>query len=395
MTTVFTDRKSNTPLFSCEIGEGYETELLFENVRRGVKSDVLFRGMAANRMPSFFFEKGGTFMWQNTQDVYEGKVDEEGVLFIPFCSAADQMNRYASQFLQQNVQGIAFYNLGQVRQGKLQETGTANLQKSYQNIVQASSFSQVPIQVSVNRWIMDGGIGVYPYTMQGVKKTLYCAFWRLGMETALRVQGMLGFGQPGIDCISWQIPVVMYMISDADPNEEDLKKITQFSDTLEETPQLRQYFQQLEAVNNQSVMQEAQRRAQATQAMINQSWAMHNAAWARVEAQRDAMSADLDRFRAGLSQQAAANDAWRDQMFSPSPSSFNPSESSDDRIQRMRHESIMGVNTFDREDGTSYEHTIMNDRVFENNLDSNMHFGTENWYGDNIPDGWTELLRRK
>ena len=395
MTTVFTDRKTGTPLFTCEIGDVRETEIIFETVRRGVKTDVQYRGMAAAQTPSYFFENGGSFMWQNTQGVYPGKVDEEGVLFIPFCPVQEQMDTAASKFLGQNVQGKGYYNLGAKRSEKLQKEGGEQLQKNYQSIVQASSFSQVPIQVNVTSWIMDGGIGVYPYMVQGAKKTLYCALWRLGMETCLQVQGMLGFGQPGISSVSWEIPVILYMVSEEDPNEEDLKRIMQFSDTLTPTAQLSQFMAQLEAQNRQSIMQEAARRAQETQAAIDQSWAMHNAAWARVEAQRDAMSADLDRFRAGLNQQMAANDAWRDQMFTPTPSAFNPSESMDDRIQRMRHESMMGVNTFDREDGTSYEHTIMNDRVFENNLDSNVHFGTENWYGDNIPDGWTELLRRK
>ena len=93
-------------------------------------------------------------------------------------------------------------------------------------------------------------------------------------------------------------------------------------------------------------------------------------------------------------------DAFRDNLssMSSSSSSFGSSfggESLDDRIQRQRHEAMMGVNTYEREDGTTYEHTIMDNRVFENNLDSNTHFGTENYYGDYVPDGWTELNQKK
>ena len=70
-------------------------------------------------------------------------------------------------------------------------------------------------------------------------------------------------------------------------------------------------------------------------------------------------------------------------------------ESLDDKVQRWRHESMMGVNTYERGDGSTYEHSIQADRVFENNLDSNTHFGTQNYYDDYVPDGWTELNRKK
>ena len=173
MTTVFTDRKTGTPLFTCEIGEVRDTDIIFETVRRGVKTDVQYRGMAAAQTPSYFFEKGGSYMWQNTPGVYPGKVDEEGVLFIPLCPVQEQMDTFASKFLGQTVQGKEYYNLGAKLCEKLQKEGGELLQKNYQSLVQASSFSQVPIQVNVTNWIIDGGIGVYPYMVQGAKKTLY------------------------------------------------------------------------------------------------------------------------------------------------------------------------------------------------------------------------------
>ena len=69
-------------------------------------------------------------------------------------------------------------------------------------------------------------------------------------------------------------------------------------------------------------------------------------------------------------------------------------ESLDDRIARWRHESMMGVNTYDREDGTSVEFSTQADRVFEQDLDPLTHVGTEHYYDDYVPDGWTELDRR-
>ena len=396
MTTIFTDAKTGTPLFTCELEEGYQTQTLFEAFSRdGITTELQYKGMAANKMPSFFFESGHSYIWQNTADMAVGKVNETGAICLPFCTLAEQMTGIVSEFVQGNAQAMGYYDLPASRQEKVQKEGSAQIERNYQELVKASQFSQVPVQLNVSGWIMDGAIGVYPCLMKGAKKTVYCAFWRIGMHVSFTVPAMMSFGQPGINSSAWTTPLVLFMISDQDPNEEDLKRMAKFADTLDLTPQFAEYSARVEESNRQNVLQESARRAQENQMMINQMWAMHNAAWDRVEAQRNALSADLDAFRAGLNQQMAANDAWRDQMFSPTPSSFNPSESVDDRIQRMRHESIMGVNTYDREDGTTYEHTIMNDRVFENNLDSSMHFGTENWLGDNIPDGWTELFRRK
>jgi hypothetical protein len=70
-------------------------------------------------------------------------------------------------------------------------------------------------------------------------------------------------------------------------------------------------------------------------------------------------------------------------------------ETLDDRVQRLRHESMMGVNTYEREDGTTYEYSTQADRVFENNINQNLHFGTENYHDDYVPDMWTELNRKK
>ena len=69
-------------------------------------------------------------------------------------------------------------------------------------------------------------------------------------------------------------------------------------------------------------------------------------------------------------------------------------ESIDDHVQRMRHEATMGVNTFEREDGTTYEFSTQADRVFENDFDPRVHVGTEGSGPDYVPDGWTEGQRR-
>jgi hypothetical protein len=56
---------------------------------------------------------------------------------------------------------------------------------------------------------------------------------------------------------------------------------------------------------------------------------------------------------------------------------------------------MMDVNTYEREDGTTTEFSTQADRVFEQNLDHRNQFGTENYYDDYVPDGWSELNRKK
>ena len=80
--------------------------------------------------------------------------------------------------------------------------------------------------------------------------------------------------------------------------------------------------------------------------------------------------------------------------FSSTPSAYGGGETVDERVQRLRHEATYGVNTYEREDGTTYEHSTAAERVFENDLDGNLHVGTEGYYDDYVPDGWTELNRK-
>ena len=54
----------------------------------------------------------------------------------------------------------------------------------------------------------------------------------------------------------------------------------------------------------------------------------------------------------------------------------------------------MGVETYERNDGSTVEYSNMADRVFENNLDNTVHFGTHNYYDDYIPEGWHEMKKK-
>ena len=123
------------------------------------------------------------------------------------------------------------------------------------------------------------------------------------------------------------------------------------------------------------------------QAIWANAFAQQQASWAASDRLRDSLSRDLDSWRSNLNQTMAQNDM----RFTAGSSN---GESSDDYIQRLRHESIMGVETYERNDGSTVEYSNYADRVFENNLDSTQHFGTHHYFDDYVPEGWHEMKKK-
>lgn len=66
-----------------------------------------------------------------------------------------------------------------------------------------------------------------------------------------------------------------------------------------------------------------------------------------------------------------------------------------DHMNRIRHEAIMGVNTYQRSDGSTVEFSTVADRVFEKNNDPSLTVGFEGAGPDTVPYGWTELTKLK
>lgn len=64
-----------------------------------------------------------------------------------------------------------------------------------------------------------------------------------------------------------------------------------------------------------------------------------------------------------------------------------------DRQVRRNHEAIMGVNTYQRADGSTIEASVMNDRVFQMTADPMTVVGVEGVGPDTVPFGWTELKK--
>jgi hypothetical protein len=195
--------------------------------------------------------------------------------------------------------------------------------------------------------------------------------------------GMGGFGGMGMgttNYIEWK-PTYYLLLTEWPVAEGSFEKFSTFVDSLDLDPNVKRvadhYSQQFEAQLAHMVRQNDER-------------------WERVSQFARQQSADLDRWRADNWNRMQEHDQRMAQIRDASlaPSSFGAGESLDDRIQRLRHESMMGVNTYEREDGSTYEFSTQADRAFENDYDPRVHVGTEGYYDDWVPDGWTEGQRK-
>ena len=389
-TLIFSDDSTGNPLFQASLPEHYITRgRLYSTMNDGIVS-IQTAGFALDQRKGtqIYFESGKAYA---ASDLGQGS----GVTIHPLCSAADQLNELTSDYLGQNVVPLQQGGLPQEYQERLQQSGQKQIQKNLQVMSQVGNMGQIKSQVQCTGMILDGAMGVYSYQKEYAKMTLYSAIARIGLSYTVVVGGGM-FGYMGQNSnTTWTVPYLFTMTAAGEPNQDDLNIFNEFIKTIDAVPQMKQYLEQTEDSNYNTMLNQAAIMAQQTQSMIDQSWAQHEASWARVEAQRQSLSQDLDNFRAGLAANSASMDAFRSSMHSANQPGFGSSESLDDKVQRWRHESMMGVNTYEREDGTTYEHTIQDDRVFEHQFDQNRHFGTQNYFGDQIPDNWYEMNRKK
>ncbi|MBR5755076.1 MAG: hypothetical protein IKX97_04570 [Erysipelotrichaceae bacterium] len=319
---------------------------------------------------------------------------DSGAWYADFTSIKDDLDSTAASIFSKKVDAVTYYDLSDTIRNRAQEA----LQKQINNLCEelqlGASISPMPIGNVISNYLLDGGMGVY----EDEGKTVAVCFYRIGIECdIIQGQGITEniTGEPFskatphpmaiASTAAWSIPYIMYMITD---NKEDLGIFMNFADSFGTTPELQAYCEQLRQQVNQMQYQKAQQHTMETQAAINNMWAQHNARWAATERMSRQMSQDMDRFRSNLNAQMAENDM----RFNTGPSY---GESTDDRIQRWRHEAMMGVDTYERNDGSTVEYSTYADRVFENNLDSTTHFGTHNYFDDYVPDGWHELNKKK
>ena len=321
---------------------------------------------------------------------------ETGAWYTTPLSLKEQLDGFASSLLNQKASAAAYYDLPGTITQKTKKDFDKQLADLCDDLRFGASTSMIPIGNIFRNYLLDGGMGVY----EANGFTVAVCFYRVGFEVDF-IQGQGIYenitGEPFAQAdssmamassVGWSIPYITYMISS---RKEDLKDFTVFAETINLTDDLQSYIEQHRQKQSQYQRQKAMMEAQQNQMMINNMFAQQQQQFAAMDRMSASIHQDLDRFHQNIHAQAAQND-MRFNLGSNSGFGF---ESSDDRIQRWRHESMMGVETYTRSDGSDVEFDSRADRVFENNLDSTTHFGTHNYFDNYIPEGWHELNKKK
>ena len=319
--------------------------------------------------------------------------NEVGAWYAKFVPLQQQLDAIAAQLSGKKLTG-KYYDLSAKMKQKLQEEFQRQLNNTVEESQIGLNIASIGVSMIIRNYLQDGGLGVY----ENGGRLLAVCLTRVGVESETcqgyrTIQEELvaaPFGQAPVSynaitaAAGWDIPLIYWLETDS---REDLDLFVSFVESAELTPKVRQYMEQLRQYGIQQQAQRAQLDAMQTQQMIGAAWEAQQRGWAASDRLRESLSRDLDSFHQNLNSQMASFDA----RIMPD---YTQAESLDDRIQRGRHESMMGVDTWQREDGSEVEFSNRADRVFENNLDSTSHFGTERYFGDYVPEGWHELKRK-
>ena len=108
-----------------------------------------------------------------------------------------------------------------------------------------------------------------------------------------------------------------------------------------------------------------------------------------LQAQNAALQQQLQMNQARLQQTLADNSRAMSDMIMDS---WNKKMASDSRISQARHEATMGVNTYVRTDGTTVEHSVVSDHVYQNQYGDTVGVSGVGIDPSLIPD-WTEIQR--
>ena len=305
----------------------------------------------------------------------------------------DDLDKFASSIVNKKIEAKDYYDLSKNMTSKAKKDFNKQLIQLKEELQFGASISSIPIGIVFRNYLLDGGMGIY----EDEGKIIAVSLYRIGFEVDfVRGYGFMEnltgepFGQASTNMgamtsnASWTIPSISYMVSD---DKKDLKTFMEFVDSQEYSQELINYIDQnrVEVLNHQQ--QKAQMEAMQNQAMWNMVFAQQQQQFAAMDRMTNMIHQNLDNFHNNLNIQMAQNDM----RFNLGGNNI---ESMDDRIQRMRHESIMGVETYERNDGSTVEYSSMADRVFENNLDSTTHFGTHHYYDDYVPEGWHEMKKK-
>ena len=394
----FIEKSRNIPLYTAFLPEGYNGEAIYKPIQYTNRDTykIYGRAVSEDQKYQFYFRTGEDYagtVRNNRMDC--GFKDEDGVIQRSLCPVNDQINEYASELLNKPVTTRFFQPLTKPKLDQIQPEGVRQIRKIYDLAWKVAAMQSVPLDIQVLQTINDGATGIFHLGTEEKPDTILVSLWRFGLDYSFSVKNAAMYGpaaamQPPVRAWSWTIPMITYMRTTEPLGDEAFFIYYRFLESLKETGTMSRHRERLEEQNLQRGLQKAAFAAQQNQQQINMMWQQQQQAWAMSDALSKQISADLDSFHQNIHQQAQAYDNAH-----PLYSNNGSSESLDDRIQRQRHEAMMGVDTYIGENGNEVEHTIMNDRVFENNLDSQVHFGTEHYYDDYVPDGWHEIFRKK
>lgn len=170
--------------------------------------------------------------------------------------------------------------------------------------------------------------------------------------------------------IIWKLHNFSGLETPVQPSEDEVRDFLSFTKSTEYHPQL---IQMVEQTQQQMVMNQMQ----ANQMMMNSFQQGMRMQQQGFERSFNAMKSVSDMSFDMTAQRVAADNA-----------AF-------DRQVRMNHEAIMGVNTYQRTDGTNVEVSTMADRVFQSTNNPASVIGVEGAGPTNVPFGWTELEKLK
>ena len=388
-------------LFECKLPSGYKTQAHMELVSFPRNQKITVEAKAVKGNCVFCYRSGDLYLYEKrkiqnpfgfSQQPSQGQNDL-GAWYAAPQSLSDDIDAVASSLLNKKLKAKEYLDLSDKLSKRLEEEYRQLINEFISNAQFGLSMAAVPMGICVRKYLLDGAIGIYE------EKDRICAVFlsRRGFEyDTVNMNGIfenissMPFGQAELDMntpistCDWEIPYICYMISD---KKEDLKDFLVFVESLEITKQFKKYCSDIKDQVTAFQKQQAQMENMQNQAMWANAFAQQQASWAASDRLRDSLSRDLDSWRSNLNQTMAQNDM----RFTAGSSN---GESSDDYIQRLRHESIMGVETYERNDGSTVEYSNYADRVFENNLDSTQHFGTHHYFDDYVPEGWHEMKKK-
>lgn len=380
------DANTGISILNFELSKGYKTKGLLEVEKFPLNMRVKLKSDADKDNCHIHYESGDCYVYEKIPDpklkYVQYPYNDNGRYYSKPLPLNEELDKLAEKILKKIVEALTYYDLPEGLKKKLEESFNNLVNGFVQSAQQSAAMVTFPIGHVIRKYLCDGAVGLY----EDKGKTAAVFLCREGLEYDV-VQGYgvneqlsdLPYGQTmdnpyaTYSNCEWDVPFLAYMISD---DKNDLKDFLSFVETITVENEAIAYGRQIQ----ESVQMH-------NQTYFNSIFANQAQGWAASDRLGQQLSQDLNQFHNNLNQQMAQFDSRIDLGGSNG-------ESYDERIQRMRHESIMGVETYQRGDGTTYEYDNSADRVFENNLDNTSHFGTRNYLDDYVPEGWHEMKKK-